>query len=62
MNVPFERRWTIKLIRRAARLWNAGKSASEVARAIGRTRNAVLGLSHRNRPLFQRKAEPRFRR
>lgn len=62
MNVPVEQRWTRKLIRRAARLWNGGKSASEVARAIGRTRCAVLGVSHRNRALFRRKAEPRFRR
>jgi GcrA cell cycle regulator len=39
--------WTEPRIKRLADLWRDGKSASEVAAALGVTRNAVIGKVHR---------------
>lgn len=47
--------WTEKNTAEAARMWNDGLSATEVAVAIGASRNAVMGKAHRNPDLFRSK-------
>lgn len=46
--VPFD--WDKSAVAKAARLWKADKSASEIAEAMGAgvTRNAVIGMIRRN--------------
>lgn len=41
--------WTDDVVAQLTQLWNEGKSASEIAKAIGNgiTRNAVIGKAHR---------------
>ena len=41
--------WTDDTVARLTELWNQGKSASEIAKALGSaiTRNAVIGKAHR---------------
>ena len=41
--------WTDDVVARLTDLWNAGKSASEISKALGEgiTRNAVIGKAHR---------------
>ena len=41
--------WTDDVVARLTELWNQGKSASEISRALGNgiTRNAVVGKAHR---------------
>lgn len=54
MNLPRE------TIEAAARLWQAGLSASQIAsRFPGMTRNGMLGLAHRNRDLFPARPRPK---
>lgn len=49
--------WTDDTTMEAARLWAAGKSASEIAKAIGVSRSAVMGKVDRNRDIFQRRVD-----
>lgn len=44
--------WTTEKINRASALWKQGQSASEIGRAVGASRNAVIGVATRNRDLF----------
>lgn len=39
--------WTDEQDTQAAKLWNEGRTATEVGRAIGKSRNAVIGRVHR---------------
>jgi predicted DNA-binding protein YlxM (UPF0122 family) len=41
------RLWTADEYTRALSLWDLGKSGSEIARELGRTRNSVIGKIHR---------------
>lgn len=41
-----------EFVDRAARMWVEGYSATEIAAALGTSRNAVLGLTWRNRERF----------
>ena len=50
VNVKFD--WSDKAIAQAAEMWRQGKSATDIASAIGASRNAVLGKMHRLRDLF----------
>jgi GcrA cell cycle regulator len=40
-------RWTKERIERACELWDAGLTAREIAAALGVSRNAIIGLAHR---------------
>lgn len=44
--------WTDDDIAHARKLRTDGRSASEIGRELGRTRNSVIGMMHRNRDLF----------
>lgn len=41
--------WTEELRNEAARLWRAGNSAEQIAKALDVTRNAVCGVLHRQK-------------
>ena len=47
--------WTEANIRTASEMWRDGKSASDIARRINCSRNAVLGKMHRLRALFPKR-------
>jgi GcrA cell cycle regulator len=64
--------WTEDRIARAAKIWNDGGSGGEVARQLGCSRNAAIGIAYRNPDLFNTKPkriklarlprqEPKFR-
>lgn len=42
----------------ARKLWAEDRTASEIGKVLGVSRNAVLGMAHRNRHLFPQRAEP----
>lgn len=44
--------WCEADIDKAANAWRDGKSSSEIARLVGRSRSAVVGVMHRNRARF----------
>jgi GcrA cell cycle regulator len=48
--------WTEERVALAVRLWLEGKSAREVGKALGVTRNAAIGLLHRKG--YKRGAQP----
>lgn len=41
----------------AAKLWNADRSAGDIAKIFGVTRSVIIGIAHRNRELFPRKEQ-----
>lgn len=45
--------WTEEMDATASRLWNEGKSASEVALVVGKSRSAVIGRVHRKPDLYR---------
>lgn len=45
--------WTEQEDATASRLWNDGKSATEVALAVGKSRNAVIGRVHRKPDIYR---------
>lgn len=47
--------WTDEQKMRAAKLWQEGRSASEIAAGFGVSRSSVIGIAHRNRDLFPNK-------
>lgn len=47
--------WTDANIGKAARLWNSGKSAQEVADIMGTTRQSIINKANRAKHLFMRK-------
>ena len=47
--------WSDENIAKAAALWEEGLSASGIGDKLGVTRNAVIGVVHRNRELFRRR-------
>lgn len=54
--------WDAAEIRQAAKYWRSGLSGAQIAKQMGVTRGAILGLAHRNRDLFPsagKKAAPR---
>lgn len=44
--------WSEQDVFTASKLWREGKSGAEIAKRLGVSRNAVLGLAHRRRDLF----------
>jgi hypothetical protein len=42
-------------INKASEMWNGGFSAGAIAAEFGVTRNAIIGISHRNRDMFPHK-------
>jgi hypothetical protein len=44
--------WTEQELQKASDLWKAGLSASTIGARIGRNRQVVCGMAHRNRDLF----------
>lgn len=48
--------WSDDDIAKAAKMWDGGRSASEIAREFNVSRNAVLGIAHRNRDRFPQRA------
>lgn len=44
--------WSDADLDKAAGAWRDGKSSSEIARLVGRTRSAVVGVMHRDRTRF----------
>ncbi len=44
--------WPGADLERAARLWADGVTVTEIGRALGRTRNSIIGKANRNRGLF----------
>lgn len=49
-------RWTDETKAQAAKLWNDGVSAGQIAVAMNVSRNTVIGMVNRNRALFRRKS------
>lgn len=45
--------WSDEDDAKAAKLWNEGRSASEVGAAVGKSRNAVIGRVHRKPDLYR---------
>jgi GcrA cell cycle regulator len=54
--------WDEERTARAVQLWQDGKSASEIGRIIGATRNAVIGKLHRMGHRRGRQAPPKPKR
>lgn len=50
--------WSDKRKAEAARLWNDGWSAGQIAARLGVSRNAVVGIAARNRDQFRAKMGP----
>lgn len=44
--------WTDGNLEAAAQMWRDGRSANEIAVALGTTKNSVLGVAHRKRAQF----------
>lgn len=44
--------WDAAEIREAAKFWRSGLSGAQIAKEMGVSRGAILGLAHRNRDLF----------
>lgn len=47
--------WEPAQLNEAARLWKDGATGTEIAQRFGVSRNAVMGLIHRKRKLFERR-------
>lgn len=47
--------WTDEQKMRAAKLWQDGASAGQIAAEFGCSRSSVIGIAHRNRALFPNK-------
>jgi len=50
--------WTETEFQAAIKMRADGRSAAEIARELGKTRNAVMGIMHRNRDVFPKKETP----
>jgi GcrA cell cycle regulator len=50
--------WTIDKLKIAAERWKEGDSANTIARIVGVSRNAVIGVAHRRRDLFPERLPP----
>ncbi|MCB5205025.1 GcrA family cell cycle regulator [Neorhizobium sp. T786] len=50
VKTPFK--WTEEVMSQAAEMWNDGQSATQIGRALGVSRNAVIGKAHRNPSVF----------
>lgn len=46
--------WTLEQKKAAAKLWNDGQSAAQIAPIFGKSRNAIIAIADRNRDLFRR--------
>lgn len=47
--------WTNENLTKAATMWNEGQSGTDIAAAIGTTRNAVISKAHRTPKVFKAK-------
>lgn len=49
--------WLEHHVMQAAKMWNEGATGTEIAKAFGVSRNAVLGLANRNKHYFAAKVD-----